>query len=137
MCHVFSGFSLFQGTAFLFSVDLFLKRNCLFVVIFTTFHCIDTDFSQPMPSYLLIFFFFFHANRTFPGNEERFSSAMFSSEVKVEVGPTDHTSGSSSITTRNITNYPWDNQYLSGSLVALHCSGEYLAYAIKGKEGGI
>ncbi|XP_042891088.1 enhancer of mRNA-decapping protein 4-like [Penaeus japonicus] len=71
---------------------------------------------------------------TFPGNEERFSSAMFSSEVKVEVGPTDHTSGSSSITTRNITNYPWDHQYLSGSLVALHCSGEYLAYAIKAPQ---
>lgn len=45
---------------------------------------------------------------------------------------TNHTSGSSAITTRNITNYPWDHHYLAGNLVAQHCSGDYLAYAIKG-----
>nr|XP_045613217.1 enhancer of mRNA-decapping protein 4-like isoform X2 [Procambarus clarkii] len=71
---------------------------------------------------------------SFLGNEEQCSSALFSSEVKVEVGMTKHTSGSSAITTRNITNYPWDHHYLSGSLVAQHCTGDYIAYAIKAPQ---
>ncbi|XP_042204509.1 enhancer of mRNA-decapping protein 4-like isoform X2 [Homarus americanus] len=71
---------------------------------------------------------------SFRGNDEQCSSALFSSEVKVEVGITDHTSGSSAITTRNITNYPWDHHYLSGSLVVQHCTGDYLAYAIKAPQ---
>nr|XP_053645484.1 enhancer of mRNA-decapping protein 4-like [Cherax quadricarinatus] len=71
---------------------------------------------------------------SFRGNEEQCSSALFSSEVKVEVGLTNHTSGSSAITTRNITNYPWDHHYVAGSLVAQHCSGDYIAYAIKAPQ---
>lgn len=69
---------------------------------------------------------------SFQGSEDHWSSRVVGSEVRVEVGPTDHTSGSSAITTRNITNYPWDHHYLTGTLVAQHCSGDYIAYAIKG-----
>ncbi|XP_071512823.1 enhancer of mRNA-decapping protein 4-like isoform X2 [Panulirus ornatus] len=68
---------------------------------------------------------------SFRGNEEQCSRAVFSSDVKVEVGMMNHTSGSSAITTRSITNYPWDHQYLSGSLVAQHRTGDCIAYAIK------
>ncbi|XP_064104541.1 enhancer of mRNA-decapping protein 4-like isoform X4 [Macrobrachium nipponense] len=71
---------------------------------------------------------------SFQGIEEHCSSAIFSTDVKVEVGATNHTSGSSAITTRNITNYPWEHYYFPGSLVASHCSGEYIAYAIKAPQ---
>lgn len=71
---------------------------------------------------------------SFQGIEEHCSSAIFSTDVKVEVGATNHTSGSSAITTRNITNYPWEHYYFPGSLVAVHCSGEYIAYAIKAPQ---
>ena len=70
-------------------------------------------------------------------SEDKSSEAVLSSEVRVEVGATDHTSGSSEITTRNVTNFPWDQNYLTGSLVAVHCSGAYLAYAIKGRMKNI
>ncbi|CAL4170551.1 unnamed protein product, partial [Meganyctiphanes norvegica] len=70
----------------------------------------------------------------FSGSEEKSSEAVLHSEVRVEVGATDHTSGSSEIATRNVTNYPWDLNYLAGSLVAVHCSGAYLAYAIKAPQ---
>ncbi|KAK7078469.1 enhancer of mRNA decapping 4 [Halocaridina rubra] len=70
----------------------------------------------------------------FKGIEEHCSSAIFSSNVNVEMEMTSHTSGSSAITTRNITNYPWEHYYFHGSLVAVHCSGEYIAYAIKAPQ---
>ncbi|KAG7156091.1 Enhancer of mRNA-decapping protein 4-like 1, partial [Homarus americanus] len=50
---------------------------------------------------------------SFRGNDEQCSSALFSSEVKVEVGITDHTSGSSAITT--------PPQKSSGMVRIIHC----------------
>ncbi|XP_076043914.1 enhancer of mRNA-decapping protein 4 homolog Ge-1 isoform X2 [Oratosquilla oratoria] len=73
-------------------------------------------------------------NIVFDCSDEKLSSAVVGSEVSIVVKPTSHTYGSSAITTRNITNYPWDLQYLQGSLVAMHCSGEYIAYAIKAPQ---
>lgn len=70
---------------------------------------------------------------TFGTTEERWSSAVVGTDVQVEVALTSHTSGSSAITTRNISNYSWDHHYLSGSLVAQHSSGNYVAYAIRGE----
>ncbi|KAK8395280.1 hypothetical protein O3P69_006175 [Scylla paramamosain] len=71
---------------------------------------------------------------SFGASEERWSSVVVGSEVQVEVGATNHTSGSSAITTRNISNYSWDHHYLSGSLVAQHSSGNYVAYAIRAPQ---
>lgn len=71
---------------------------------------------------------------TFGANEERWSSAVVGTDVRVEVAATSHTSGSSAITTRNISNYSWDHHYLSGSLVAQHSSGNYVAYAIRAPQ---
>ncbi|KAG0719455.1 Enhancer of mRNA-decapping protein 4 [Chionoecetes opilio] len=70
---------------------------------------------------------------SFGASEERWSSVVVGTEVQVEVGATSHTSGSSAITTRSISNYSWDHHYLSGSLVAQHSSGGYVAYAIRGE----
>ena len=61
------------------------------------------------------------------------STIIHSPNVTIELGPSSHNSGSSAVATRNITNYPWENQCFPGNIVAVHCSKDFIVSAIKGK----
>lgn len=63
-------------------------------------------------------------------NSQHNSVSINNPETIIKLDPTTHTSGSSSVATRNITNYPWELVYIPGNLVAVHSSGNFIAYAI-------
>lgn len=46
--------------------------------------------------------------------------------------PGDHDHGSSKVKLKNIVDFTWDHHLYTGQLLAVHVSGKYLAYGIKG-----
>ena len=50
--------------------------------------------------------------------------------VNTNAGNHDH--GSSKVKLKNLVDYNWEPKYYAGQLLAIHTSGKYLAYSIKG-----
>lgn len=46
--------------------------------------------------------------------------------------PGDHDHGSSKVKLKNIVDFTWDHLLYTGQLLAVHVSGKYLAYGLKG-----
>lgn len=61
------------------------------------------------------------------------SAEVYSTDVVVTTNAGKHDHGSSKVKLKNLVDYNWEPKYYSGQLLAIHMSGKYLAYCIKGK----
>jgi len=52
--------------------------------------------------------------------------------VTIIPSPGDHNHGSSKVKLKNIVDFTWDHHLYTGQLLAVHVSGKYLAYGLKG-----
>ncbi|XP_061385364.1 enhancer of mRNA-decapping protein 4 isoform X2 [Danaus plexippus] len=59
------------------------------------------------------------------------SSEVYSSDVVVTTNAGNHNHGSSKVKLKNLVDYNWEPKFYSGQLLAVHISGQYLAYSIK------
>ncbi|XP_023942975.2 enhancer of mRNA-decapping protein 4 [Bicyclus anynana] len=63
------------------------------------------------------------------------SSELYSSDVLVTTSRGTHSHGSSKIRLNSLVNFNWQAKLYSGQLVAVHISGNYLAYSVIGQTG--
>lgn len=75
----------------------------------------------------------FYLYRQFNGQEDQHSVELCSTDVTIVPSPGDHDHGSSKVKLKNIVDFQWDHHLYTGQLLAVHVSGKYLAYGIKGK----
>lgn len=61
------------------------------------------------------------------------SVEVLSSEVLVNTTPSSPTHGSSKVKLKSLVDYNWECKFYSGRLLAMHMTGNYLAYSIKGE----
>lgn len=54
--------------------------------------------------------------------------------MTIIASPGDHDHGSSKVKLKNIVDFTWDHHLYTGQLLAVHVSGKYLAYGLKGKR---
>ncbi|CAG9567572.1 unnamed protein product [Danaus chrysippus] len=59
------------------------------------------------------------------------SSEVYSSDVVVTTNAGNHNHGSSKVKLKSLVDYNWEPKFYSGQLLAVHISGQYLAYSIK------
>ncbi|KAG7311850.1 hypothetical protein JYU34_002932 [Plutella xylostella] len=59
------------------------------------------------------------------------SVEVLSSEVLVNTTPSSPTHGSSKVKLKSLVDYNWECKFYSGRLLAMHMTGNYLAYSIK------
>lgn len=71
------------------------------------------------------------------GSESDYTSYITSKEVVVHCKTGIHTLGSSKVKLTNKIDYNWEFRLYQGQLVAVHIEGKILAYAMKGKDGGM
>jgi enhancer of mRNA-decapping protein 4 len=57
---------------------------------------------------------------------------VYASDVLVTTNAGNHNHGSSMVKLKNLVDYNWEPKFYSGQLLAIHMSGKYLAYSIKG-----
>ncbi|CAM1331847.1 EDC4 (predicted), partial [Pycnogonum litorale] len=65
------------------------------------------------------------------GNSVDVTHGVHASDVIVHQAPATQTKGSSKVKIRNIVDYGWEHKYYCGNVVAVHMSGNFMAYAIK------
>lgn len=70
--------------------------------------------------------------REFNGREDQHSVELCSTNVTIIPSPGDHDHGSSKVKLKNIVDFTWDHHFYTGQLLAVHVSGKYLAYGLKG-----
>lgn len=68
----------------------------------------------------------------FPINGGEETAAVFAENVGIVPSSGDHVSGSSKVKLSNIVDYSWEEKFYPGQLLAVHMSGNYIAYSIKG-----
>lgn len=73
-----------------------------------------------------------HFYREFSGQEDQHSVELCSTNVTIIPSPGDHDHGSSKVKLKNIVDFTWDHHLYTGQLLAVHVSGKYLAYGLKG-----
>ncbi|KAK9872249.1 hypothetical protein WA026_017050 [Henosepilachna vigintioctopunctata] len=71
------------------------------------------------------------------GTESDYTVHINSKDVVVHCKSGSHNHGSSKVKLTNMIDYNWELRYYQGQLVAVHIDGKVLAYAMKGKEGGM
>ena len=71
-------------------------------------------------------------HREFTGQENQHSVELYSTNVVVIPSPGGHNHGSSKVKLKNIVDFTWEHNFYPGQLLAVHMSGKYLAYGIKG-----
>lgn len=79
-----------------------------------------------------IVYIIFCSCREFNGREDQHSVELCSTNVTIIPSPGDHDHGSSKVKLKNIVDFTWDHHLYTGQLLAVHVSGKYLAYGIKG-----
>lgn len=75
---------------------------------------------------------YYSVSREFNGQEDQHSVELCSTNVTIIPSPGDHDHGSSKVKLKNIVDFTWDHHLYTGQLLAVHVSGKYLAYGIKG-----
>lgn len=70
--------------------------------------------------------------RDFNKQEDQYSTEIFSTDVTVIPAPGIHNHGSSKVKLKNIVDFSWEHRLYIGNLLAIHTSGKYLAYGLKG-----
>lgn len=68
----------------------------------------------------------------FPINGGEETAAVFAENVVIVPSSGDHINGSSKVKLSNIVDYSWEEKFYPGQLLAVHMSGNYIAYSIKG-----
>lgn len=58
---------------------------------------------------------------------------VYATDVVVSTNAGTHSLGSSKVKLKSLVDYNWEPRLYSGQLLAVHLSGKYLAYCIKGK----
>lgn len=76
----------------------------------------------------------FCLNREFTGQEDQHSVELCSTNVTIVPSPGGHNHGSSKVKLKNIVDFTWEHHLYTGQLLAVHVSGKYLAYGIKGNS---
>ncbi|KAJ8686594.1 hypothetical protein QAD02_022388 [Eretmocerus hayati] len=71
----------------------------------------------------------------FTGREDHHTVEIIHNKVNIIPSPGDHNHGSSKVKLKNIVDFNWEHKYYVGQLLAVHTSGKYLAYGIKGGNG--
>lgn len=71
-------------------------------------------------------------SRSFSDGDGVCSAEVFSTNVLVNTNAGNHDHGSSKVKLKNLVDYNWEPKFYSGQLLAIHTSGKYLAYCIKG-----
>lgn len=69
----------------------------------------------------------------FPGTDENNTVGVFGHDITVITGAGQHDSGSSKVKLKNIVDYTWEERFYTGTLLAVHMGGKYIAYGIKGE----
>lgn len=72
--------------------------------------------------------------REFTGQEDQHSVELCSTNVTIVPSPGGHDHGSSKVKLKNIVDFTWEHHLYTGQLLAVHMSGKYLAYGIKGNS---
>lgn len=54
-------------------------------------------------------------------------------DIKIVCSTGKHNHGSSKVKLTNVVDYNWEHKYYMGQLLAVHLSGKFFAYGIKGK----
>lgn len=72
--------------------------------------------------------------RSFSEGDGMCSAEVFATEVVVTTNAGNHNHGSSKVKLKNLVDYNWEPKFYPGQLLAIHMSGKYLAYSIKGKR---
>lgn len=60
------------------------------------------------------------------------TSEVYATDVVVTTNAGTHSHGSSKVKLKSLVDYNWEPRLYSGQLLAVHLSGKYLAYCIKG-----
>lgn len=60
------------------------------------------------------------------------STKVLATDVVVTMNAGNHDHGSSKVKLTNLVDYNWEPKFYHGQLLAIHLSGNYLAYCIKG-----
>lgn len=71
--------------------------------------------------------------RSFSEGDGVCSSEVYAADVVVTTNAGSHNHGSSKVKLKNLVDYNWEPKFYPGQLLAVHISGKYLAYSIKGK----
>lgn len=72
--------------------------------------------------------------RSFSEGDGVCSAEVFANQVVVTTNAGNHNHGSSKVKLKNLVDYNWEPKFYPGQLLAIHLSGKYLAYSIKGKQ---
>ncbi|XP_066256745.1 enhancer of mRNA-decapping protein 4 homolog [Euwallacea similis] len=76
-------------------------------------------------------------NIKFVGSESEYVTELHGQVVNVQCAEGNHNHGSSKVKLIDRIDYNWELKYYRGHLVAAHISGKIIAYAMKGKDGGM
>lgn len=74
----------------------------------------------------------FKSSRAFAEGDGMSCIEVYSSDVVVTINTGNHDHGSSKVKLKNLVDYNWEPKFYPGQLLAIHISGKYLAYSIKG-----
>ncbi|XP_045761066.1 enhancer of mRNA-decapping protein 4-like [Maniola jurtina] len=73
---------------------------------------------------------------SFSEDDEICSAEVYASNVVVTSNPGNHNHGSSKMKLKTLVDYHWQSRFYPGQLLAVHMSGEFLAYSIIGLSMG-
>ncbi|XP_050510521.1 enhancer of mRNA-decapping protein 4 isoform X2 [Diabrotica virgifera virgifera] len=76
-------------------------------------------------------------NIKYSGSDAEFCTDVTGETVIISSNDGSHTHGSSKLKLIDRIDYNWEFRYYHGHLVAAHINGKVIAYAMKGKEGGM
>ncbi|XP_045470559.1 enhancer of mRNA-decapping protein 4 [Harmonia axyridis] len=71
------------------------------------------------------------------GGESDYTVPVNSKELIIQCKAGTHTQGSSKVLLNNRIDYNWEVKLYQGQLVSVHINGKVLAFAMKGKDGGM
>lgn len=71
--------------------------------------------------------------RTFNGCDVG-TMPILAQDVNINCSAGNHPNGSSKVKLSNLVDYNWESKYYTGNLLAVHASGKYFAYALKGLQ---
>lgn len=76
-------------------------------------------------------------NLKFSGSESEYATEIRGQVINILCSEGGHNHGSSKVKLTDRIDYNWEFKYYHGHLVAAHINGKIIAYAMKGKDGGM
>lgn len=107
----------------------FILHETLYILLN---NCFCYDLSMSLLWHLLCYSLQLHYSRSFSDGDGVCSAEVFSTNVMVNTNAGNHDHGSSKVKLKNLVDYNWEPKFYAGQLLAIHTSGKYLAYSIKG-----